>query len=388
MKSVFIIAIAAASAGLTAPAIASPSAVDAAKAFVKAATSKTIPYTGPTTGAKAVPHQFIVYVSTDQSNGGARGAGQAVAAAAKAIGWRFRLIDGKGTAAGQNAALSSAIALKPNGIVLGGLDAVQSAPFIEQADKAGIKVVGWNIGPVPGPMKTPKVIYNVTQNPLDVAKAAALYAIAQSDGHADVVIFTTSEYALAMAKSNQMAVTIRQCTGCRLLGVQNVPLGATATRMPQVTAALLARYGKTWTYSLAINDLYYDYMAPGLSASGRKGDGPPYNISAGDGSQSAFQRIRSHQFQTATVAAPLELEGWQCVDELNRAFAGVPAVSEPDPVHLFTPSNVDDDGGKTDVFNPPNGYKQVFLKIWGKGKCKPGVRNRRILNRSRNRSTI
>ncbi|MBW4035300.1 MAG: substrate-binding domain-containing protein [Proteobacteria bacterium] len=365
MKPGMIIAIAAASAGLSGRALADTT-VAAAKAFVAAATSKTIPYTGPTTGPKAVPGKFIVYVSTDQSNGGARGVGKAVEAAAKAIGWRFRLIDGKGTASGQNAALSSAIALKPAGIVLGGLDAVQSAPFIEQADKAGIKVVGWNVSPHPGPIASPRVIYNVTQDPLDVAKAAALFAIAQSDGHANVVIFTTSEYALAMAKSTQMAKTIKQCAGCKVLGVENVPLGATATRMPQVTAALLSKFGKTWNYSLAINDLYYDYMAPGLSASGRKGDGPPYNVSAGDGSESAFQRIRSKQFQTATVAAPLELEGWQCVDELNRAFAGQPPATETDPVHLFTPDNIDEDGGKINVFNPSNGYKAVFLKIWGK----------------------
>jgi ribose transport system substrate-binding protein len=363
-KSLSIIAIVAA-AGFSSHAWAD-TGVAAAKSFVAAATAKAIPYVGPTTGPKAVAHKFIVYVSTDQSNGGARGTSKAVEAAAKAIGWRFRLIDGKGTASGQNSALSSAIALKPDGIVLGGLDVVQSAPFIEQANKAGIKVVGWNVSPHPGPIASPHVIYNVTQDPLDVAKAAALYAIAESNGHANVVIFTTSEYALALAKSTQMAKTIKECSGCKVLAVENVPLGATATRMPQVTAALLSKFGKTWNYSLAINDLYYDYMAPGLSASGRKGDGEPYNISAGDGSESAFQRIRTKQFQTATVAAPLELAGWQCVDELNRAFAGQPAATEPDPVHLFTPTNIDDDGGNINVFNPSSGYKAIFLKIWGK----------------------
>ena len=353
-------------AGVATPALAAPSMLATARQYVAAATNPALPYTGPTTGPKAVEGKFIVYVSSNQSNGGARGVGQAVRAAAKAIGWRFRLLDGKGTAAGQNAALSEAIALKPAGIVLGGLDATQSAPFIEQADKAGIKVVGWNVSPHPGPIAKPAIVYNVAQDPLEVARAAALYAIARSDGHAGVVIFTTSEFSIALAKSNRMAAIIRACKGCHLLGIENVPLSSTATRMPQVTAALLAKYGKSWTYSLAINDLYYDYMAPGLSAAGHRGDGPPYNVSAGDGSQSAFQRIRSKQFQTATVAAPLELEGWQCVDELNRAFAGQKPVAEPDPVHLFTPENVNQDGGAKDVFNPPNGYKKVFLRIWGR----------------------
>ena len=366
-KSIILAASVAASATLVASAQAAPSIVAQAKAYVAKATNPAVTYAGPTTGPKAVPHKFIVYISSNQSNGGARGVGKAVREAAKAIGWRFRLLDGKGTAAGQNAALQEAIALHPAGIVLGGLDATQSAPFIEQADKAGIKVVGWNISPHPGPMSKPSVVYNVAQDPLDVAKAAALYAIARSDGHAQVVIFTTSEFSIALAKSNRMAKIIRECPGCKVLKIENVPLSGTATRMPQVTTALLSKFGKRWNYSLAINDLYYDYMAPGLSAAGHKGDGAPYNISAGDGSKSAFQRIRSKQYQTATVAAPLELEGWQCVDQLNRAFAGKPAVAEPDPVHLFTPENVDQDGGKQDLFNPPDGYKKVFLKIWGKG---------------------
>ena len=38
-------------------------------------------------------------------------------------------------------------------------------------------------------------------------------------------------------------------------------------------------------------------------------------LSAGDGSESAFLRIRTGSFQTGTVAEPLNLHGWQLVDE-------------------------------------------------------------------------
>ena len=97
-----------------------------------------------------------------------------------------------------------------------------------------------------------------------------------------------------------------------------------SSRMPQLTTSLLQRYGDKWTYSLAINDLYYDFMGPSLASAGKAGDGAPFNISAGDGSESAFQRIRSKQYQMATVPEPLHEQGWQLVDELNRAFAGEP----------------------------------------------------------------
>ncbi len=45
--------------------------------------------------------------------------------------------------------------------------------------------------------------------------------------------------------------------------------------MPQLTTSLLQRFGAKWTYSLAINDLYFDFMPPALSAAGIAGDGAP-----------------------------------------------------------------------------------------------------------------
>ena len=340
--------------------------VQHAKTFIARVTSPVIPWTGPTTGPKAVPGMSVVYVSTDQRNGGPRGAGEAAAEAAKVIGWKFRILDGRGTVSGQNSALSQAIALKPNGIILGGVDAVQAAPLVERAEKAGIKVVGWHAGPTAGAMTHPDVFWNVSTDPAEVAKAAALYAVATSDGHAGVVIFTDSEYALAIAKSNAMASWIKKCAGCKILATEDTPLGQTQSRMPQLTTALLERFGKAWTYSLGINDLYYDFMGPSLQAAGISGDFHPWNISGGDGSSSAFQRIRTQQYQVATVAEPLHLQGWQLIDELNRAFAGAPPSGFVDPVHLFIHANIATDGGPKNVFDPDNGYQAEYRKIWDK----------------------
>jgi ribose transport system substrate-binding protein len=340
--------------------------VQYAKKFITQVTNPVIPWTGPTTGPKAVPGMSVVYVSTDQRNGGPRGAGEAAAEAAKVIGWKFRILDGRGTVSGQNSAFSQAIALKPNGIILGGVDAVQSAPLVEQAEKAGIKVVGWHAGPTAGPMTHPDVFWNVSTDPAEVAKAAALYAVATSDGRAGVVIFTDSEYALAIAKSDAMASWIKKCAGCKILATEDTPLGQTQSRMPGLTTSLLERFGKAWTYSLGINDLYYDFMGPSLQAAGISGDGHPWNISGGDGSSSAFQRIRTQQYQVATVAEPLHMQGWQLIDELNRAFAGAPPSGFVDPVHLFVHANIGSDGGPRNVFDPDNGYQADYRKIWGK----------------------
>ena len=105
-------------------------------------------------------------------------------------------------------------------------------------------------------------------------------------------------------------------------------------------------------------------MGPGLSSAGKSGTDAPHNISAGDGSESSFQRIRAKQYQIATVPEPLHEQGWQLVDELNRAFAKQPWSGYVSGIHLVTADNIAYDGGPDNVFDPANGYRDVYKKIW------------------------
>jgi ribose transport system substrate-binding protein len=125
-------------------------------------------------------------------------------------------------------------------------------------------------------------------------------------------------------------------------------------------------YGRKWDYSLAINDLCFDGMVPALTAASIKPTGQLFNISAGDGSISAYQRARSNQYQYTTIQEPLNLQVWQLVDELNRAFAGEKPSGFSSAVHILTHENVEFDGGKNSLFDPDNGYRDQYKKIWGK----------------------
>lgn len=341
-------------------------AVQAAKDYIKTVTAPVTTWNGPTTGPKAVGHKLIVYVSADQRNGGARGVGEGLEEAGKVIGWEVRGIDGQGSINMVAEGIAQAVALKADGIVIDAVDAAEQATAVEAAANAGIKIVGWHSGPKPGPMPDYHLFTNITTDPMEVAKAAASYAVAASDGHAGAIIFTDSAYKIAVAKSDAMAAVIKQCTTCTLLSVQDTPLTDAANRMPQLTTSLLQRYGAKWTYALSINDLTFDFMAPSLQAAGIAGDGMPHGISAGDGSGSAFQRIRNGEYQIGTVAEPLRLHGWQEIDELNRAFAGVPPSGFVAPPHLFIKANIDKDGGPKDIYDPQNGYEKAYRTIWGK----------------------
>ena len=191
--------------------------VTKAKAFVQKAAAPASEWSGPTDGPQAQASKTIVYVSSDQRNGGAKGVGDGVLQAAKVIGWNVRVIDGRGSVEGRGQALGQAIALKPDGIILGGFDAKEQAQLLKQAEAADITIVGWHCGAKPGPIADPKVFTNVTTAAEDTAQAAAYLAIAQSDGKAGVVIFTDSAFSIALAKSDAMAAIIKQCPTCTLL---------------------------------------------------------------------------------------------------------------------------------------------------------------------------
>lgn len=339
-----------------------------AKAYIGTVTAPVTEWTGPTSGPKAQTGKTVIYVSTDQRNGGAQGAGDGAAEAAKILGWEFRILDGQGSVPARTSAMTQAIAQKPDAIILGGVDALEQKPVIEQAAAEGIKMVGWHAGPAAGPIKgVPEVAANVTTDPLEVAKAAGLYAVVESGGKAGVILFTDSIYAIATAKTNATKAAIEGCSGCKVLSVEDTPIGDLANRMGQLTTSLLSKYGADWTHSIAVNDLYYDFSAPALTSAGiDPATGAPKQISAGDGSVPAFQRIRDKQYQIATVAEPLSLQGWQLIDELNRAFAGEKPSGYVPPVHLFTPDNIEADGGDKNIFDPGNGYRDQYKKIWGK----------------------
>ncbi|WP_206060991.1 substrate-binding domain-containing protein [Nonomuraea basaltis] len=138
------------------------------------------PWDGPTTGPEAVPGKTVVYVAQSMTNPGVGGTAKGVKEAAQVMGWQVRIIDGQGTPAGIQAALSQAVAVKPAGIVLSGFDPKSTAQQLAQADAAGIPLIGWHAVATPGPSKDPKLFSNVTTKVEDVAKISADWIISQS----------------------------------------------------------------------------------------------------------------------------------------------------------------------------------------------------------------
>ncbi len=319
---------------------------------------------GPTTGPRAAEEKSIVVVAADLKNGGILGVTNGVEEAAERIQWDVRVLDGAGSVQGRTAAIGQALALQPDGIVINGFDAVEQQAALEGVVETGIPMVAWHSGPKIGCDAPGGIFANVSTDAMTVSEVAAEWAIQNGGTDIGVVIFTDSTYQIAIDKADRLKETV-EAAGGTVLEYIDTPIADTSTRMGPLTTTLLQKYGASWTHALAINDLYFDFMGPSLAAAGLSPEEGPKAGSAGDGSEAAFQRIRSGGYQTITVAEPLNLQGWQLVDELNRAIQG-----EPCSGYITSPALVTAEGlekmGESNAFDPDIPYRDAYAEIWGK----------------------
>lgn len=321
-------------------------------------------FDGPTTGPKAAEGKSIVVVAGDLKNGGILGVTKGVEEAAAKIGWTVRVLDGAGSVQGRTAAIGQAVALKPDGMVINGFDAVEQQAALSGVVAANIPMVAWHSGPKIGCDAPGGIFANVSTDAMTVSEVAAEWAMEDGGDNVGAVIFTDSTYQIAIDKADRIKETIEKMGGT-VLEYVDTPIADTSSRMGPLTISLLQKYGEKWTHALAINDLYFDFMGPALASAGISASDGPQAGSAGDGSEAAFQRIRSLNYQTITVAEPLNLQGWQLVDELNRAIQG-----EACSGYITSPALVTQEGlskmGDSNLFDPDSPYREGYAQIWGK----------------------
>ena len=321
-------------------------------------------FDGPADGPAGAADKTIVVLAADMKNGGVLGVTNGVEEAAEAIGWNVRVLDGAGSIQGRTAAFGQAIALQPDGIIINGFDAVEQQAALDQVVSAKIPMVSWHSGPKIGCDAPGGIFANVSTDAMTVSEEAAKWAVDDAGGKPGVVIFTDSTYQIAIDKADRIKETI-EAMGGKVLEYVDTPIADTSSRMGPLTTSLLQKYGSEWTHALAINDIYFDFMGPALASAGISGDGSPKAVAAGDGSESSFQRIKTGQYQSITVAEPLNLQGWQLVDELNRAIQGAECSG-----YITAPAVVTMEGAKamgdSPIFDPENGYREAYSKIWAK----------------------
>jgi ribose transport system substrate-binding protein len=303
-----------------------------------------------------------VFVAADLSNADIAAVARGVQQAADAIDWPLEILDGQGSFTGQRQALGVALKAKPGGIILGGFDAAPLERALAKARAQGIPVIGWHAAREPGASRSRDLFTNVSAAPQAIARLTANYVIADSHGRAGVVIFTDSAHSFYSYLATLIGSDLRKCRSCSVLEKIDTPIAGASIQTAGLVTGLMQRFGRRFTYTVAVNGAYAQGAGTALIGAGRSGTQPPFSVVASGGDASQFERIRAGQYQKATIAEPLNFQGWQLIDELNRARARQRPSGYLAPPSLITQANVPDGGS----FDPASGYRKNYLRIWGR----------------------
>jgi ribose transport system substrate-binding protein len=342
-------------------------AVKAAQPLVDKATAEVTKWTGPAEGPTAPKgdKSLVGIMNLGTDVGASKWCGGAKEAA-KALGWDFTLLDGKGSVAGQQAAIQQAIARQPDAVLLCSVDGEAMKSTIADGTKRNIVFVGVHSTALPGPAPDLGLFTNVSGDGRDIGKASGAYTVVKSKGTAHVVALGDKSYAISRIKSRNTLDEVARCKTCKALDDDSLPVGDAPQRTPDRFSSYLERYGTPlWIYS--VTDFYLDSGVPAFRSGGIPPEGQVFMIGS-DGSPAAYERIRKGEYQLATVPEPLFEEGWQMVDEVVRALAGEkPSGYEP-AVHIIDSANIDRDVTDENVYDPHNDYREHYVELWKTGK--------------------
>lgn len=336
--------------------------LDSVKAEIARLVSPQTTWEGPTTGFKPEPGKLVVFMSVDEQNDAAVKYGNGVKEAAEKIGWKVVVVDGRGTPSGQQEATNQGIALKPDAIIITA-DAEPLKAQIAEANSRGIVVVGIHAAGTPGPQPDLGLFTNVQTDAVAIGRAQADWIIAHSEGKGRVVASTDCLYAIACAKAHAVEARINECKTCKFLELSSSPAGEAQQRMPALVAAWVQNYGLP-IYITSVSDYFADFQVTAL----RTGSVDPTQavLVSSDGTSSGYQRIRAGgQYQQVTIPEPITLQSYQAIDEIIRAMNNAPPSGFNQSPYLVEPSNVDAEGGAQDGYDPSNGFREQYLKIWG-----------------------
>ena len=280
--------------------------VDAAKAPVAGG----VPISSPPVQSD----KFVILIPCSQASEGCAQPGKGAAEAAREIGWRTQIIDGKDTASTQNAAIRQAIALKPDGIITFAINPSSVQGALAEARSQGIAVVASSA--------TASNMVAFSDNPTPEAwrqsgSLLADYAIAETDGQVKALVLHDTGFDVLANRHAGFVEQLQGCSTCQILEDQTFTFSDLANSVPRLVQQMAQRHPDFNTIFID-----YDYAVPTLLQGLRSVNAQNKIVLGSDGTSAAIKLIRDNGGQTATTAFALDWLGWSSVDALNRVFAG------------------------------------------------------------------
>jgi ribose transport system substrate-binding protein len=286
------------------------------------------------------------------------------------FGWSVSEYDGQGTPNGEQKAILSAAATKPDVIILGAVKLEALTGAVEQAATQGSVIVSMNSSTEFGKVaEAPGVFWNVQPSSKEYGELTASIIIASSEGTGKAIMISDETYPIARAQTKAFETTFDECTTCEYLGYQNVPTTSAAKEMPARMTSWIQKYPEPFYVASQNDAVWIDTIGSGLNGVPPEGR---VMLIGKEGSPGSFEKIRNDEFITGTVVSPTSLAAYMAFDEANRGLHGEEPIAENPPYHLVTSENIEEelpDG--TESWDPVwTGYQQQYEELWETGSRK------------------
>ncbi len=278
----------------------------------------------------------------------------------------------QGTPTQWTAGIDQAIAQHANVIILAqGIAVSLIVPALEKAKAAGIPVVITHdfqngqqsaappTGPGPAVTGLTKAFVNVPF--WEAARLEADYVIAQTNGKADDVIFTSPD----VPPSNGITAAMQKefstyCPSCKVK-VIDVPLADWATKIaPETQSAISADPGVNWI--TPIYDSMSLFAQQGITAAGKTGS---VHIASYNGTPAVMKLIQDGSIMSMDVGENITWLAYATLDQVGRVITGAPIIAsgnEETPLRVFSKSNIDEAGKPP---TPDLGYGTAYATGYG-----------------------
>jgi ribose transport system substrate-binding protein len=294
----------------------------------------------------------------------------AVKDSAKTLGWTVTVYDAKFSPDRFQEGIRQAIADKADGIVLYNIDCNLARPAMEQANKAGIPLIGAesldcsDSKPGDESLFDGELIYTYGDFPTWVnglGAAQADWVIAHSEGKAKAIVFSQKDLQTGVLVDQGFRKEFAKCTTCEVARTVNFEATDLGPKLQEKTQQAILQTPDADYIVVPYDDLMTGGIAAAVNASGRK---DKIQVIAGGGYANNLDLVRKNQGQNAGYITSIPWEGY-AADTLNRVLAGEKAVNSGAGIGLFDKDhNVPASGAAPDPYD----YAALYKKAWEAAK--------------------
>lgn len=281
--------------------------------------------------------------------------------AAKLLGWKADVIDGKGTPQTYFQTMDSVLAKGYDAIITMAIPESLIADKIAKAHSKKIPVIG--IASIHEKQSSDHYDAYVSYHEISGSAIQAAWVIANSNGTGKVVMLWDYGYPHLVAGAQVAQRMLKQCTGCKLLELQKRELATAAdpVAMTKIVTALVNKWGKDLQYIMTPYGFGVAPAIEALRAAGRT----DVQVLSNNGEKQQLSFVANGQMP-ADSGVSVPWSGFAAIDQTIRLLAGqkaLPDFQEGVSIRLFTKATAPKDGivDWTTMADVEGQYK----KLWG-----------------------